>query len=174
MYVQITDDDVPSVVRLMNRAYRGGGADTGWTTEIGYIDGDRTSDALIRADLAAKPKAAFLKWIDVPEAASKGCVWLEPLGQDTWYLGSLSVEPRLQNGGLGRVLLAAAEDWVRERGGRTVRMTVVNVRDTLIAWYKRRGYVETGETEPFPYDDDRFGTPMRDGLCFVVLSKRIA
>jgi hypothetical protein len=28
---------------------------------------------------------------------------------------------------------AAAENWVRERDGREIRMTVVNVRDTLIA-----------------------------------------
>jgi hypothetical protein len=47
----------------------------------------------------------------------------------------------------------------------------VNVRETLIAWYRRRGYRETGETEPFPYGDDRFGTPLRNDLHFVVLAK---
>jgi hypothetical protein len=50
-------------------------------------------------------------------------------------------------------------------------MTVVNVREALIAWYRRRGYHETGETNPFPYGDDRFGTPQRDDLSFVVLEK---
>lgn len=174
MYVRITDRDVPAIVRLMNLAYRGAGAEAGWTTEAGYLRGDRTTDALLRADLAAKPDAMFLKWVDGPDDAPKGCVCLEPLGSDTWYLGSLSIDPRLQNAGLGRVLLSAAEDWVRGRGGRTVRMTVVNVRDALIAWYERRGYAATGETEPFPYDDDRFGTPMRDDLRFVVLTKRLA
>ena len=174
MYVPITDNDVPTIVRLMNRAYRGDGPEAGWTTEGGYLRGDRITEDLLRADLAAKPDAVFLKWVDSPEEEPKGCVWLEPLSPDTWYLGSLSIDPRLQNGGLGRVMLSAAEDWVRERGARTVRMTVVNVRDTLIAWYKRRGYELTGETEPFPYDDNRFGVPMRDDLCFVVLTKRIA
>jgi len=29
-------------------------------------------------------------------------------------------------------------------------MTVVNIRDTLIAWYLRCGYVLTSETEPLP------------------------
>jgi GNAT superfamily N-acetyltransferase len=69
---------------------------------------------------------------------------------DSWYRGSLSIDPRQQNEGLGRKLLAAAEDWVRERGGREIRMTVVNIRDTLIAWYLRCGYVLTSETEPLP------------------------
>ena len=90
-----------------------------------------------------------------------------------WYLGSLSVDPRKQNRGRGRKLLAAAEDWVQERGGREIRMTVVNARDTLLAWYERRGYALTSDTEPFPYGDSRFGIPKRDDLCFVVLRKRL-
>ena len=69
---------------------------------------------------------------------------------DVWYLGLLTVRPDLQNRQLGRTLLAAAEDFARERGAKQMRMTVVHVRDTLIAWYQRRGYALTGETEPFP------------------------
>ncbi len=61
----------------------------------------------------------------------------------------------------------------RARGGKRVRITVVNVRDALIAWYIRRGYDKTGETEPFPYGDDRFGHPLRDDLGFVVLEKAL-
>jgi hypothetical protein len=47
------------------------------------------------------------------------------------------------------------------------------VRETLIAWYERRGYVLTGETQPFPYGDERFGRPLRDDLHFVLLEKNI-
>ena len=50
-------------------------------------------------------------------------------------------------------------------------MTVVNVRDTLIAWYERRGYARTGATEPFPYEDARFGVPRRGDLAFVELAR---
>src|SRR5262249_28590424 len=63
-------------------------------------------------------------------------------------LGSLTIDPREQNQGLGRKLLAAAENWISERGGREVRMTVVNVCDTLLAWYTRRGYAPTGIPSP--------------------------
>ena len=52
-------------------------------------------------------------------------------------------------------------------------MTVVNHRDTLIAWYQRRGYQLTGELQPFPYDDTRFGTPRRPDLAFAVLEKAL-
>jgi len=161
---------VPSVVALMNRAYRGSGTSS-WTTEASYITGNRTTELLLRADVAAKPEASLLTWRDQHKGTLKGSVWLEPLGDDTWYLGSLTVDPQRQNGGLGHALLSSAEQWVREHGGKRVRMTVVNVREALIAWYRRRGYHETGETNPFPYGDDRFGTPQRDDLSFVVLEK---
>jgi GNAT superfamily N-acetyltransferase len=116
--------------------------------------------------------AVLLVW-RLPDCALLGWVWLKPEDDYIWYLGSLSIEPRQQDRGLGRELLAAAEDWVRERGGLGIRMTVVNVRGTLISWYIRRGYVLTAETEPFPYGDNRFGIPKRGDLQFVVLRKNL-
>jgi DNA-binding MarR family transcriptional regulator len=171
--VPAQDTDVPSIVALMNRAYRGAGPASGWSTEAGYIAGDRTTEALLRADMAGNPEASLLTWRDEGDGTLKGSVWLEPLGEDTWYLGSLTVDPQRQNAGLGQSLLSSAEQWIREHGGTRVRLTVVNVRDTLIAWYLRRGYHATGETEPFPYGDNRFGIPQRDDLSFVVLEKAL-
>ena len=170
MYVPIRDDEVPAIVALMNRAYRSSGP-SNWSTETKYLAGDRTTNEALRADLAAKPAASLLKWVEEGTDQLTGCVWLEPLNVDTWYLGSLAIDPDRQRGGLGRVMLSAAELWVRERGGKRVQMTVVNVRDALIAWYLRRGYHRTGDTAPFPYGDDCFGAPLRDDLCFVVLEK---
>lgn len=173
MFAAITDDELPAIVALMNRAYRGSGASAGWNSEAAYIAGDRTTEILLRADLLAKPNASFLKWIDPASHGLSGCVWLERLDEHIWYLGSLATDPDLQNAGAGKALLAAAERRVRAQGGNYIRMTVINVRDTLIAWYLRRGYHRTGETEPFPYGDNRFGTPLRDDLAFVVLEKAL-
>lgn len=83
------------------------------------------------------------------------------------------MRPGQQNQQLGRTLLTAAENFAKERGAHTIRMTVLHVRDTLIAWYQRRGYALTGETKPFPYGDNRFGRPLRDDLHFVVFEKRL-
>ncbi len=173
MFTPITDDDVPGIVTLMNRAYRGAGA-AGWSTQESYLSGDRITEDLLRADLAAKPEASLLKWEGREGGALLGCVWIEPLDDDMWYLGSLATDPTLQASGLGKILLSAAEHWVRERGGTRIRMNVVNVRDALIAWYLRRGYHKTGETEPFPYGDDRFGMPLRADLSFLVLEKELS
>ena len=171
MFESITDEDVPAVVTLINRAYRGSGSSASWNTETAHLAGDRTTADLLRADMRAKPKAAMLKWTERFGGTVAGCVWLEPLDERTWYLGSLAADPERQNAGLGRTMLAAAEEWVRVHGGLHIRITVVNVRDTLIAWYLRRGYRLTGEIEAFPYGDDRFGTPLRNDLAFVVLVK---
>jgi ribosomal protein S18 acetylase RimI-like enzyme len=173
MYLPVADADIPVIVGLMNRAYRGADKSSGWSTEEAYLAGDRTTEALLRADIKAKPSASLLKWQDERAQGIAGCVWLEPINEDTWYLGSFAIDPQRQNGGLGRTMLAAAEDWVRKRGAKRVRMAVINVRDALIGWYVRRGYSKTGATEPFPYGDDRFGKPLRDDLCFVVLEKSI-
>jgi ribosomal protein S18 acetylase RimI-like enzyme len=164
--------DLSAIVALINMAYRGAGLDAGWTTEAELFQGNRTSEELLQEDVEANADASLLVW-RLSDGMLLGCVWLEPEHDGIWYLGTLSIKSRQQNQGLGRELLAAAEDWVRERGGRAIRMTVVNVRHTLLSWYTRRGYVLTGETEPFPYGDNRFGVPKRDDLHFVVLRKRL-
>ena len=164
------DDDLEDIAALVNRAYRAG---EGWTHEASYVAGARTSPAALRADLTASPEAKLLTFRDEPGDPLLGVVWLEPAGDDAWYLGMLTVRPDLQDRKLGRRLLEDAEAFAIARGARRIRMTVVSVRDTLIAWYERRGYRLTGEREPFPYEDQRFGVPNREGIDFVVLEKRV-
>jgi DNA-binding MarR family transcriptional regulator len=166
-----SDADVPAIVRLLNQAYRGSGAGASWNTEATFMDGDRTSEALLRRDIAEKPAATMQVW--KLWGVVQGCVWLEPMTGGDWYLGSLAVSPSLQDAQAGRRLLAEAEAWVLARGGTRIRMTVINVREGLIAWYERRGYRLTGESETFPYADDRFGRPRRPDLCFVVMAKDV-
>ena len=163
--------DLDAVAALVNGAYRGHGGAQGWTHEGDYIDGARTSAEALRADLAAQQDGQLFLWRDAAGAEALGCVWLEPADGDAWYLGMLSVRPDLQDRRLGRTILEAAEVWAARQGARRIRLTVINIRDTLIAWYERRGYARTGETQPFPYHDERFGKPGREDLCFVVLEK---
>ena len=67
------------------------------------------------------------------------------------YLGLLCIDPALQTGGLGKQLLAAAEDLARDTFGATVmEMTVIDVRRRLIEFYERRGYRVSGEKRDFP------------------------
>jgi ribosomal protein S18 acetylase RimI-like enzyme len=165
--------DYPAIIDLANLAYRGSGPSASWNVETGIVEGQRLNESLLREDLAARPDAHLLLHRDGTDGPLLGSVWLDPGTDGVWYLGLFTVRPDLQNRQLGRALLAAAEGFAKQRGSRRIRMTVVNVRDALIAWYERRGYTMTGETQPFPYGDDRFGRPLRDDLHFVVLEKDI-
>jgi ribosomal protein S18 acetylase RimI-like enzyme len=167
------DSDLPAVAALVNSAYRGETSRQGWTTESDYLDGQRTDVDSLRRDLASQPGARILTLRDTPGGDLLGSVWLEPAGDGAWYVGMLTVRPDLQDRQLGRGLITAVETLAREAGVTRLRMTVINIRDTLIAWYERRGFALTGETLPFPYDDQRFGIPLRDDLAFVVLEKTL-
>lgn len=163
--------DYGEIIDLVNLAFRGTGQSASWNIEAGIIAGQRLTESLLREDLAKNPKAQLLIHRDEEEGSLLGTVWLTPEHEGTWYLGLLTIRPALQNQQMGRTLLAASEQFAKERGARCIRMTVVNLRAALIEWYLRRGYTLTGETKPYPYGDDRFGRPLRDDLHFVILQK---
>lgn len=164
--------DFADVAVLVNAAYRGEGEAPGWTDEGQAVGGSRTSPKSIAEDLAATPDARLLIHRDPATKQLMACVWLQP-GGEKWYLGMLSVRPAMQDQQLGRRLLEAAETYASARGAKVIRITVVNIRDTLISWYERRGFVSTGEIEPFPYDNPKLGKPLRDDLAFVVMEKPV-
>jgi GNAT superfamily N-acetyltransferase len=166
-----TEGDWPDIVALTNRAYRDTGPGASWNVET-MIEGQRLSEGQLRADLAAAPDARLLIWRDAG-GEHLGHVWLEPQPDDAWYLGLLTVRPDRQDRGLGRVLLAASEAYARGQGARRIQMTVVDRRETLIAWYERRGYRLTGERRPWPYHDPSIGRPTVEDLGFVVLDKAL-
>jgi ribosomal protein S18 acetylase RimI-like enzyme len=165
--------DLPAIADLVNSAYRGDSSRQGWTTEADYLDGQRTDAESLAQDLAAQEQAVLLTLRDEAQGPLLGCVWLEPAEPEVWYLGMLTVRPNLQDRKLGRTMLEAAEAYAQGQGAKRVRMTVVAVRDTLIAWYARRGYAPTGERRPFPYEDQRFGEPRRDDLEFIVMERAL-
>ncbi len=148
---------------LVESAYRGDVSRQGWTTEADLLEGQRTDPDGVREVLDD-----LLLAVDGDELL--GCCVLTPR-DDHGYFGLFAVRPGLQGAGVGSVLLAAAEDRARDLGLSRVEMTVLSLREDLIAYYVRRGYVATGERRPFPYGDERFGIPRRADLEFVVLVK---
>ena len=168
--LQASNEDLPHLVELVNQAYRGAAA-PGWTSEIELISGPRINLQSLTA-LAANGPALVLA--AKAGAATLGCVSLTPGGGGQWYLSMLAVDPATQTGGVGKAIMAAAEQYARERGATSIKISVINLRDALIAWYERRGYRQTGEVGAFPYDDPSVGTPLRDDLALVTLVKPLA
>jgi len=165
-----TAQDVSAIVSLVESAYRGDVSRQGWTTEADFLDGQRVDVAGV-GEIIAKPGSRVL----LGEQAGRllACCHLEKQG-DACYFGMFSVLPTLQGGGVGKQMLAQAERLARDEWKCTkMEMTVISIRDELVAWYERRGYSRTGVYKPFPYGDERFGIPKRDDLRFELLVKNL-
>lgn len=176
VYRFATHDDIHALIALVTAAYRGDASRQGWTTEADLLDGQRIDADMLRADLDAPDSRILLASEADDDGRAIGCARIAVVAADdgvaTAEFGMFSIRPDLQGAGLGRMLLAEAERVARDTlGAARMRMTVIDCRDELLAWYVRRGYRRTGVFKPFPYDDPRYGVPKRPGLRFEVLDK---
>jgi predicted N-acetyltransferase YhbS len=146
-----TPADAARVTAVINAAFR--------IAEQFFIDGNRITEAEV---VHSMKKGAFI--VAENEANLHGCVYVELRG-DRSYLGLLSVDPSQQQAGLGSLLMHEAEQYCREHGSRNMDIVIVHLREELPAFYRKRGYVETG-TSPFPAD-----VPTRIPCHFINMSK---
>src|SRR5258707_12847081 len=134
---QASDGDVEELTRLINAAF---------VVEQVVFDGNRVDDLGVRAYMSG---GTFLVAEDSGGLA--GCVYIETR-DDRSYLGLLAVQPARQRTGLGRQLVAAAENLARESGSRAMDLRVISARgEQLSPFYQRLGY-QFVRTEPFPPD----------------------
>lgn len=171
--VEATTDQANEIAHLVNSAYRGATSEVGWTTEAALLDGQRTDAESVR-EMISRPDETVLIAED-PDEDGKilGCVHLK-LSQSICWLGMLTVNPHLQDQGLGKFLLNEAESFAKFSGCQFLKMKVISSRSELISWYKRRGFRMTNDSEPFPYGNSRFGIPKTNELKFSIMEKALS
>lgn len=162
-------NNAAAICSLLNSAYRGESSKQGWTTEAHLIDGTiRTTEASVQ-EVIQKPGSVLLKYTDAADNII-GCVNLQLHGEKL-YLGMFSVSPLLQGGGIGKKLLAAAEEYAQHINCSIIYMSVITLRTELINWYQRHGYKDTGQRIPFT-DDGKAGKHLQP-LEFMILEKQL-
>ncbi|KAI0173464.1 putative acetyltransferase [Hypoxylon sp. FL1284] len=167
-----TPDDAVPIQALVQSAYRGESSRQGWTTEADIL----TDNRIGVDDLIAKIAAPDLEILFITDSAGALVACCELSRRDDLaHLGLFAVDPRRQNGGVGRYVLAYAEDYChRAWAARAMEIGVTWTRAELLEWYKRRGFRRSGQTKPFPYEDMASHEALRDDLYFVIMEKDLA
>ena len=167
-------NDAEALNILVNSAYRGDSSRKGWTTEADILGGQRTDKSGIQ-ELIADPLSRILILEKPTELSTEiiACVHLKQKGR-ICYFGMFTVNPEMQNQGLGKIMMQKAEQFAKEKWNcKEMEMTVITVRHELMNWYIKHGYEKTNELVDFPYGDERFGQPLRPDLKMLVLRKKI-
>jgi GNAT superfamily N-acetyltransferase len=127
--------DAPAVAQLINAAF---------LVERVAFDRDRIDTQGVREFMQKGP---FLIADDT--TGLSGCVYVEIHGARS-YLGLLSVAPARQGTGLGRRLVAAAEECACKAACHTMDLRIISPRaESLLPLYQHLGYAQNG-TAAFP------------------------
>jgi ribosomal protein S18 acetylase RimI-like enzyme len=122
----IADQDVPDVIALWNAA----GVARPWNDparDIAFARRDAHSTVLVGLDGGQIVASAM-----VGEDGHRGWVYY------------VAISPERQRSGLGRVMMQAAEDWLKQRGVWKVQLLVRAGNDQATNFYDQLGYRDTG------------------------------
>lgn len=126
------NQDAESITALINAAFK--------AAEGFLMDRDRITLESVQSFLQA---GKFLLAEPDGDGPLPGCVYVELRGERA-YLGLLSVDLKQQKSGLGSALMNAAEEYCAKAGCRFMDLQLINLREELPGFYRRRGYVESG------------------------------
>ena len=150
-------NDIQNLVVLINQAYREN-IGRSWTNEQHVIQGQRIQYTQLE-NLLTNPH--FELWLCeqlVADSAKQhillGCIGLTHNPDDAGQIeiGTFAVQPEFQNQGLGRQFLTFVEQHIHNNYTEVecINMYVLHVRQSLIAFYERAGYQQSGDTEAYP------------------------
>lgn len=135
-------DDWPGVLALVRAAF---------AYMEGRIDPPSSLGRMDAASMREKAGSETLLLAHDAGGALVGCLFAAPR-PDALYIGKMAVRPDLQGAGLGRALMAAAEDLARARGLPFLELqTRVELSGNHEA-FARMGFRRTGETAHEGYD----------------------
>lgn len=167
-----TANDAPQIAKLIQISFRAEDNGIAWTGP--EVELNRTFTITPEEVLSTinNPEAEFLI-ATTDNSTLVGVMAAIKRSNELARLAMLAVDPSYQRTGLGRRVLANAEEyaqtnWVIKKTG----LNALNNRGLLIEWYERQGYVRTGEKTPFPVKAFR-DIELPEGLHFVEMEKSL-
>lgn len=161
-----------------------------WTTEHHLVKGERISqdrlleliteqkDKLFVACLSGEPPCSSVSENGGNTGTVAGCICAEwaknhddlDLPEDNAMLGLFAVDPAFQSRGIGKSLMKHAEQFIKQEWECSrIVMWVIEQRGDIMQWYKRCGYLDTGEQLPFVMPD----LALIENMQFNVLAKAL-
>lgn len=131
-YRNADESDAEAITLLINRAF---------VVEEPFFTTERIT---LDETLTHFEKGTFL--VAEQDGGLAGCNYVELRG-NRGYFGLLSVEPRRQGRGLGRLLIEQAEKFCRTAGCSVMQIRVLNHRTELPPFYEKLGYHTAGKEE---------------------------
>ena len=122
---EVTDDDLDAVTALWDEV----GLTRPWNNP--QSDFRRAREGPSSAILGVRQNGSLVGSVMVGHDGHRGWVYY------------LAVAPARQRQGLGRQLMAAAEEWLRDRGAVKIQLMVRNENASARLFYERRGYQES-------------------------------
>ena len=149
--------DIPELVDLINKSYREQQGRS-WTTELEFVKGQRITELQLKEQLQCANSTLLVG--EIHPSKMIACIGLT-FENNQVEIGTFCTDPHVQNMRVGRSVLEYAEQYALRKVPHllNVVMYVLDVRSELIAYYERRGYVKTGNEQPYPVEAD-VGVPM--------------
>lgn len=155
-------DDISQLLDLINRAYREQTARS-WTNEAELVAGLRIDEQQLRQAFANQDFHLYVAEMNHEHSSSAimACIGLS-FNLNEVEIGTFSVDPSLQNTGIGKTTLSFAEEQALlfQPNLEGYVMYVLDVRTELVAYYRRRGYQLTELKIPYPIEAN-VGQPLR-------------
>ena len=163
--------DADQLQQLVQSAFRADDSRQDWIGNLELAKHFRVDVEEITAKIA-NPDTITLMALDNNDALVAS-IEVSKRVADCGRLSMIAVDERYQRGGVGRRVLAYAEDYCRQTWGvKKLSLNALSTRKALIEWYIRHGYRKTGETTPFPRE--KFSNlVIPDDWHFVELEKEL-
>lgn len=124
--------DIPAILSIIRAAFRKYADMLGLDGQVSAL---RETEADIERDLAEKTVL-----VAVRDGEIVGSVRYQMVSEDMAYLTRFAVDPNVHNSGIGKLLLAAVDEYAGKQGAKVIALHTASKMTPLVRMYYGMGY----------------------------------